>query len=196
MKQNKRAAIELSIGTIVVIVLAMSMLILGLVLVRTIFTGATESVNILDTKVQGEIVKLFSDTGTDVIIKLGSDQTAKIKPGGDTLSVGIGARTRDGTATDRNRLKYKLTLDPASGTNCVSVLGKSATEALFITPLNQQRTFDAFDGANAFAGVSIKVPKGTGVCSQTVLVDVTDTKTNTAVGGNYFTIEVLKEGLF
>lgn len=196
MNQNKKAAVELSISTIVVIVLAMSMLILGLVLVRTIFTGATESVNILDAKVQGEIVKLFSDTGTDVIVKLGSDQTVRIKPGADTISVGIGARTRDGTATDRNRLKYKLTLESASGSNCVSLLGKSATEALFITPLNQQRTFDAFDGANTFAGVNIKVAKGTGVCTQTVLVDVVDTKTNTPVGGNYFTLEILKEGLF
>jgi hypothetical protein len=196
MGKNKKAAIELSIGTIVVIVLAMSMLILGLVLVRSIFTGATESVNILDTKVQGEIVKLFSDEGSDVIIKLGSDQTVKIKPGSDGVSVGIAARTRDGTATDRNRLKYKLTLEQATGSNCVSVIGKSASEALFLTPLNQQRAFDAFDGSNAFAGVNIKVPKGTGVCTQTVLVDVLDTKINAPVGGNYFTLEVLKEGLF
>ena len=39
MRGNKKAAIEMSIGTIVTIVLAMSMLILGMVLVKNIFSG-------------------------------------------------------------------------------------------------------------------------------------------------------------
>ncbi len=57
--KSKKAAMELSIGTIVIIVLAMMMLILGLVLVRTIFTGAQYNVNTINNKVQSEINKLF-----------------------------------------------------------------------------------------------------------------------------------------
>jgi len=49
----------MSVGTIVVIVLAMTMLILGLVLVRSIFKGATYNVKEMDDKVRGEINKLF-----------------------------------------------------------------------------------------------------------------------------------------
>jgi hypothetical protein len=56
---NKKAAMELSIGTIVIIVLAMTMLILGIVLVRSIFTGAKYNVDTMNTKVQNEINKLF-----------------------------------------------------------------------------------------------------------------------------------------
>ena len=37
---QKKGAIELSMTTIVILVLAMSMLILGLVLIKAIFTGA------------------------------------------------------------------------------------------------------------------------------------------------------------
>ena len=59
--KNKKAAIELSIGTVVIIVLAMTMLIMGVVLVRNIFSGATSSVDTLNDKVKGEITSLFSE---------------------------------------------------------------------------------------------------------------------------------------
>ena len=57
--KSKKAALELSIGTIVILVIAMSMLILGLILVRTIFTGAKYNVETMNKKVEGEINKLF-----------------------------------------------------------------------------------------------------------------------------------------
>ena len=87
MIRRKEGALEMSIGTIVVIVIAMAMLILGLVLVRTIFTGATESIGTLGDKVQDEIAGLFADEGPDVVVKLGTGQTAKIKPGSDTFGI-------------------------------------------------------------------------------------------------------------
>lgn len=59
--KTKRGAIELSINTIVIIVLAMSMLILGLVLVKNIFDGAKYNVAEMNDKVRGEINKLFVD---------------------------------------------------------------------------------------------------------------------------------------
>ena len=79
-QHNKKAALELSIGTVVIIVLAMSMLILGLVLIGNIFEGADESVNVLNDKVLNAMSSLFTDEGEDVIVKLGPDQTAKLKP--------------------------------------------------------------------------------------------------------------------
>ncbi|MFA5258487.1 MAG: hypothetical protein WC979_04115 [Candidatus Pacearchaeota archaeon] len=67
VKRNKKAAIELSMSTIVILVLAMSMLILGLVLIRTIFTGATGNVQTMNDKVKGEISKLFEEDTRAVI---------------------------------------------------------------------------------------------------------------------------------
>jgi len=64
---RKKAAIELSMSTIVILVLAMSMLILGLVLIRTIFTGATGNVATMNEKVKGEISKLFEEDTRAVI---------------------------------------------------------------------------------------------------------------------------------
>lgn len=196
---NKKAAIELSIGTIVIIVIAMSMLILGLVLVRQIFTGATESVDILDDKVQNEIKNLFNDENQDVIIKLGSDKTVKIKPGSDTILVGVGARHPEGERLESpSSLRYTLNLDSVSTSeNCLRKLGESRTRDLFVTSLGIPIPFDEIDGPNAFAGVEIKIPKGTTVCSQKVLVEVRDSiNSNELVGQRFFKIEVLKEGLF
>lgn len=64
---QKKAAIEMSIGTIVVIVLAMSMLILGLILVKNIFTGATYNVNSINDKVRDEIGRLFVENKKTVV---------------------------------------------------------------------------------------------------------------------------------
>ena len=78
-KRNKKAAIELSINTIVIIVLAMSMLILGLVLVKNIFDSAKYNVDGINDKVKDEINKLFSDDIKSVVYL---DNTgAKIKQG-------------------------------------------------------------------------------------------------------------------
>jgi len=66
MKFPKKGAIELSIGTIVIIVLAMTMLILGMVLVRSIMCGAIGLTGDINSKVSGEINKLFDASGSEV----------------------------------------------------------------------------------------------------------------------------------
>ena len=48
MKNHKRAAMEMSVGTIVTIVLLMTVLIMGLVLTRTIFKSSVENINGID----------------------------------------------------------------------------------------------------------------------------------------------------
>jgi len=196
---KNKGALEMSVGTIVVIVIAMAMLILGLVLVRTIFTGATGSINVLNDKVQDEISGLFADEGSDVVVKLGGGQTAKIKAGSGIYGVAVGARTPDGSNVgSRNRLQYKLTIESPTGSNCASKLGLRRAEDLLLTNLNSFNNFDKFEGANAFALIEIDIPKGTNVCSQKVFIDVRDTQVSTSefFGGNFFKLEVQKEGLF
>lgn len=68
MVKNKKAALELSIGTIVVLVLAMAMLIMGLILVRTIFKGGTEAVNKINDEVLKGIDDMFADSDAKIVI--------------------------------------------------------------------------------------------------------------------------------
>ena len=83
MKENKKGAIELSIGTIVIIVLAMSMLILGLVLVRTIFTGAIDAVKSIDDGVKKEIGVLFSENNERRVVLYPDAGLTRLKQGSD-----------------------------------------------------------------------------------------------------------------
>lgn len=61
MKSSKKGAMEMSIGTIVIIVLAMSMLILGMVLIKNIFSGATDIVDSSTQQISSEIAKIHGD---------------------------------------------------------------------------------------------------------------------------------------
>jgi len=79
-RHNKKAAIELSIGTIVIIVLAMSMLILGLILINKIFFGATDATELINQNVKAQINKLFNDNQDKTVIFLPSNH-ADIKKG-------------------------------------------------------------------------------------------------------------------
>jgi len=191
---NKKAAMELSMSTVVILVLAMTMLILGLVLVRSIFSGATSSVNQINEKVKGEISGLFVDESSKIVMNLGSDRVAKIEANTDNFGVSFAAKTIDGSAVAPKRMKYKLTLDDTARENCVSEIGRKATEELFQQSIGTNIEFDEFEGDTAFTIVQVDIPEATPLCAQKVFVDVTDN--NQPVGRSTFIIEVIREGFF
>lgn len=191
---EKKAAMEMSVGTLVTIVLLMAVLGLGLFLVNKIFGGATESVDTINDKVLGEINDLFSDQDASVVVKLGADRKAKIKDGTDDFGIAIGAQTSDGSSVGtRSRLQYKLELDTSETGNCIAVLGGSAQ----VKSLMAQRTsewigFDGFDGSTAWARLSFNIPKGTAECSQKIFVDVKDTaRPQNSTSGTYLKIQII-----
>lgn len=191
-RKNKKGALELSVGTIVIIVLAMTMLIFGFVLVKSIFTGATDSVDTLNEKTRNEISKLFTDESKNVVVFLGSDQKAKIRVGTEDFGIGIGAKTSDGSTAVRTRMKYKISLSDAEKDSCVKEIGEKNTLNLIKQRTEEWIEFDEMDGDNVYAIVSITIPKGTVICTQKILIDVKDTETDMMVGGASFTIELLK----
>ena len=196
--QNKKAAMEMSIGTIVTIVLLMSVLVLGLVLVRSIFTGATGSVDDLDDKVKAEINNLFAQEDDNVVVKLGSDKKARVKAGTADFGVAIGASTYDGSEVgDRSRLQYRLELG-SSNDDCVEKLGDTKTANLIKENLNQWNDFEDWGGPNAYARILFSIPKGTALCTQKILIDVRDTQQpgDINLAGTSFRIQIIKSGLF
>jgi len=190
---SRKAAIEMSMSTIVVLVLAMSMLILGLVLVRSIFRTATNSVNELDQKVRTEITNLFVDETSKVVVKLGSDRTARITAGTTNFGIGIGAKTLSGGPATKD-LKYKMTVDDGARENCYKVLGRNEVKKLFKQNLDTYSSFDGFEGDTAFAIIQVDVPEGTALCQQKVFVDVKDG--DATVGRTFFIIDITRKGFF
>ncbi len=78
---NKKGAIELSIGTIVIIVLSLTMLILGMVLVRSIMCGAIGLTTETNTKAKAEINKVFEATGGEVQCVGNAGESVVMSPG-------------------------------------------------------------------------------------------------------------------
>ena len=79
--QSRKAQISMSVGTIVTIVLLMTTLILGLVLVRKIFTGSIENVNSIDQAVKNEINKLFAEDDARKVVVYPPTRLVSIKKG-------------------------------------------------------------------------------------------------------------------
>jgi len=80
MNMNKKGALELSVGTIVIIVLAMTMLILGIMLIRGIFTGSTDAIDEVNKNVINEINEAFGDPNKKIVI-YPTARTVSIKQG-------------------------------------------------------------------------------------------------------------------
>ena len=192
--KNKKGAMELSMSTIVILVLAMTMLILGLVLVRSIFKGATGSVNDINEKVKGEIASLFVDETSKIIVNLGADRVAKIPADTANFGISFAAKTIDGSSVIPKRMKYKLSLDDTSRVNCIKDIGRKPTEELFQQSIGTNIEFDEFEGDTAFSIVQVSIPEATALCTQKVFVDVTDN--NQPVGRSTFIVEVIREGFF
>lgn len=81
MKKNKRAAMEMSVGTIVTIVLLMSVLILGIFLTQKIFSSAKGAIDLTDQQLKKEISKLFSSDETKRIILYPQTNLLEVKKG-------------------------------------------------------------------------------------------------------------------
>lgn len=66
--KNKKGAMEMSVGTIVTIVLLMSVLVLGIFMIQNIFKSSSGAIDSIDASVEKEINKLFGEEGKELVI--------------------------------------------------------------------------------------------------------------------------------
>lgn len=107
----------MSVGTIVTIVLLMTTLILGLVLVRTIFKGSTENINSIDQAVKNEVNKLFAEDNARKIVIYPPTKLVVIQKGNaDPLGFALSIRNLDISA---GVFTYTVSVnDPQLRTKC------------------------------------------------------------------------------
>lgn len=110
MNSNKRAAMEMSVGTIVTIVLLMTVLILGLVLVRTIFRGSIENIESIDEAVKNEIRKLFSEDASRKVVVFPSSRQITLKKGDDPKGFAFSVKNQH---NEEKFFTYSVKADPA-----------------------------------------------------------------------------------
>ncbi len=128
-KKNKRAAIEMSMTTIVTIVLVVVTLVLALVLIRTIFTTSTGAVEQIDSAIQDQINKLFTSEGKNIAVYPAS-QSITVKKGDVPKGFAFSIKN---PGTEVASFSYTVTADnPASITSCGSTFSKEKAEAYIL----------------------------------------------------------------
>jgi hypothetical protein len=186
--KNKKAAMEMSVGTIVTIVLLMTVLVLGLVLVQTIFQGATESVDSINDQIRGEIDNLFNTENSDVIVSLGTKHSASVKQGTDNFGFVFGFSPDDPSVL--NDCTYDISAK--TGGDFCNEDSTLDVEKWIITGITDIE-FDESGSNAAYALVKMKIPETTPICLQRFNIKI---DCNGDLQTSYFDISIIKKGLF
>lgn len=121
---------EMSVGTIVTIVLLMTVLILGLVMIRTIFRGSIENIEGIDQAVKSEISKLFSEDTSRQVVVYPTSRYVVIKKGQDNLGFGFSIRNvgeeEDSFTYEISAVDTSCNIDLSAADGLIT-LGKSRT---------------------------------------------------------------------
>jgi hypothetical protein len=124
---------EMSVGTMVTIVLLVIVLVLGIFFIQRIFTSGTNAIDGIDTKIQTEIDNLFAQEGKKIVVypkerEITMDQ-------GDSGGFGFSIENKD--LTDGTFTYQVLVEEIASGCQLTNeqaesliILGKSGTKEL------------------------------------------------------------------
>jgi len=166
MPENKKAALQLSIGTIVIIVIAMAMLILGIVLVQQIFSVAKYNVNTIDQKVRNEISKLFTED-KKIVVYL-ANQKAEIKQGED-WGIAFAIKNLETGTAEASRFSYNIFVsDPDLRKNC----GISEREAEDWMVTGRSDSVNLPPGDVYFGIVRFSIPLGAPMCTARFHIEV------------------------
>lgn len=156
---NRKGAMEMSVGTIVTIVLLVTVLVLGLVLVRTIFSSGTDAVDSIDAAIQDEINKLFADEDRNFILYPSSGNVV-IKKGDDPKGFAFSVKNSKGAETQ----DYTYTVFAQSIPSTCGTLTESQANGFII---GDSGTF-SLGGGNSLSNarlVRLQVPEEAPSCS-------------------------------
>jgi hypothetical protein len=180
---KKKGAIELSIGTIVIIVLAMSMLILGMVLVKNIFSGSNENILQMNDKVKDQINKLFVEDKKTIVYL--SNQIAKIEQNED-WGVAFGIKNLQKGTAEAGKFSYEVTVsDPDVRQKCG--LGERDIEGWMKTGRSDSMTLAP--GETYYGIVRFLIPENAPLCTVRFHIDVK--LNNQPYATDFFDVEVM-----
>ncbi len=159
--KSKTGAIELSIGTIVIVVLAMTMLIGGLVLISNIFDSTKYNVNEMNTKVKNEIGKLFTED--ERVVLYTNNGKVAIKQGKE-WGVGMAIKNLNKGAEDFKFSYTTTVIDPKAQKKC----GISVREIESWIDQGETTGISIPSGETEFFVIRLYVPDSAPLCEGTV----------------------------
>ncbi len=179
----KKGALELSIGTVVILVLGMSMLILGLILVRTIFTGATYNINTINDKVKEEIGNLFGQEGKSVVYL--AEHKAEPKQGQD-WGIAFAIKNGETGTTQQSTFSYEV----KAANLAADCTGLTTQQAESWIKSRRTGTTSLTPGEIGYFVVRFVIPDNAPLCI--VPYDITVTKNNQPYTKDFFDLVIKK----
>jgi hypothetical protein len=195
--KNKRAAMEMTVGTIVTIVLLMSALVLGLILTKTIFKNTTDSVNSINDQMKTEINDLFEqDESKSIIVGLGGESTATVKQGTESFGIPFAFSPTNPQiwGSDNKGCLYNIEVAQASSSDACTKNGWTNPTADVFPGVTNQR-FDEVYSNNGFALLKVSIPESIPPCTQRFQITVKCSKDTSETSSSFFDIKVVKRGL-
>jgi hypothetical protein len=183
--KNKKAAIEMSIGTIVVIVLAMTMLIMGLVLIRSIFSGARYNVDTINDKVKEQINAMFSEDDASPIVVYLADSKAVVKKGAD-FGVAVGIKNL-GSGSESSIFKYEVVLGDDIA-DLKEDCGISEAQAMSLISKGRTGEFTIMPGSFNTGLIRIETDADSPVCM--IRYDIKLMKNNEQYTSTFFDLQI------
>ncbi len=182
-KKNKKAAMEMSVGTIVTIVILMSVLILGLILVKDIFSTGKKVVDMTDQQLTSEINKLFGENKEVVIYP--SSRLLKIKQD-ETDGFGIGIRNLL-SGGGIKKFSYEVYVSDQDIKRKCGVSEKEA-EGWIVTG-RAEKNIPIPSGSISSQKVVFKIPKGSPLCTFRLRINVD--ADGTPYGTDFVDLEII-----
>ncbi|MEM4181798.1 MAG: hypothetical protein QXX68_01430 [Candidatus Pacearchaeota archaeon] len=174
--KTKKAAMELSIGTIVIVVIAMVMLVLGIMLVRNIFFGSQRAVSGLNDQVSNEINKLFGEDKKIVIYP--STKQIEVRQGKQE-GFAIGIKNKLSGSQAKNALfSYEIT--PVSNVENDCGVSKEDILNLFVAESYRGEDIPIPTGENEPIVILFETGEGDPLCTVRFRIDVKANENNYA----------------
>jgi len=181
--KSKQAAMEMSVGTIVTIVLLVTVLILGVVLIKNIFSSAKSVVDLTDQQLKSEVNKLFSEETKVTIYP--STRLVEIKQETtDGVAIGI-QNLLTGTSGDSS-FSYEIT---CSDSDIKEKCGISADTAVgWIVTGRAEDGISIPSGDSTTQKVLFEIPTGAPLC--TIRFRITVKAAGTTYATDFFDLKV------
>jgi uncharacterized membrane protein (Fun14 family) len=181
--ENKKAAFEMSVGTIVTIVLSVTLLVLGIFFVQQIFSSAKGVVDLTDQQLRNEINKLFSEE--DKISIYPSTRLIEIKQG-STDGVGMGIRNLERGVSSSDTFSYEVTVSDADLESKCGI-NEGEVESWMVTG-RAENDIPISSGDFSTQKVLFEIPVGAPLCTIRFRIIVTPNVGNTF--SDFFDVKV------
>lgn len=183
LPKDRKAAMEMSVGTIVTIVLLVTVLILGVVLIKNIFSSAKSVVDLTDQQLRSEVNKLFSEESKISIYP--STRLVEIKQE-TTDGVGIGIKNLlTGASTDK-KFSYTVVVSDSDLQNKCGI--NSGTAEGWIVTGKSEENIPIPSGDFSAQKVLFEIPVGSPLCTIRFRVNVE--AGGTAYATDFFDLKV------